>query len=375
MATQFQSVQDMIAAQNFQNQQGQYNLMGGQLGAALQAKQQQAQQQAANQLQNYLALNQQYGGGMAPTPAIQGAANTMFGSPMQQFQGTMGIPSTQGGILPQGPQNIATGGANVNLMKYLQGQGLPQEVAASAAFGTPFARPGQLSYADYQQLNQVIGNIDQYVQQIKTQSQAQGKSLSDDNAKIELYRQLVARFGVNEEPKIHNGLWPMGTTAMLDSQIMDAFRQAQQGGSPVQQPSANQPTQSQQGSVKMSDILKSQAVKTGAMTLQQAAQAVQAKGYQIVDDMGVTQQETFNQGGATAPIPASQGGLGKFLGNVGSGIGQVAGPIGQGITSGAGNMLQNTQNFWGNPFANAPNWPVVGPAVQFWGGQQQQQGS
>ena len=99
----YQSLQDLINAQQFLQGQQQYNMGGGAYGAFQEAQKQKAQQQSAQQLQNFLALNQAYGNTMTPPASVQGAANTMFGSPMQQFQGQMGMPSTQPGLMPQVP--------------------------------------------------------------------------------------------------------------------------------------------------------------------------------------------------------------------------------------------------------------------------------
>jgi hypothetical protein len=224
----YPNIQDLIAAQQFLQGQQQYNYGGGGWGAFQEAQKQKAQQQAAQQLQNFFATNQQYGGAMAPPRSVQQAAGTLFSTPQQQTQQQYGMPMNQPGILPQGPQNIAEAQSKVNMMKYLQGQGVPEDYATAASLGISMPRVGQLSYSQYQQFNNDLSNVDNDIQLIKSQALSSGKKMTDDEAKIELYRVLVGQYGANEEAKIKQALWPMGTSALQNQMLMQAFQSIQQ---------------------------------------------------------------------------------------------------------------------------------------------------
>lgn len=216
----FQSLQDLIQAQQFIQGQQQYNMGGGAYGAFQEAQKQKAQQDAAQKLQNFLALQKSYPT-MTPPGAVQGAANTMFGSPMQQFQGTMGMPSQQQGIMPQQSAAMNTGQSNVDLMNLLKGQGVPQDYATASAFGMNIPKVGMLNQDQYNQFSQEASNIPSYIQQAK----AQGGAKTDDDAKVLTYQYLVGKYGANQGAKIKQMLWPQGTSANVEQQLLLAFTQ------------------------------------------------------------------------------------------------------------------------------------------------------
>ena len=130
MATGYQNISDLIAAQNFLQNQQQYNYGGGGYGAYLQAQKDRQQKQSADQLQNFLTLQQSYPT-MTPNKAVQGAASTMFGNQAQQsglpgfsMYGSQNIMPNQTATQNQGQAKIDS---TNQLMNYLQGIKDPKE--------------------------------------------------------------------------------------------------------------------------------------------------------------------------------------------------------------------------------------------------------
>ena len=245
MPAQYQNLQDLMQAQSFLQGQQQYNMQGGAVGAWQQAQKQQAQQQAMNQLNAFLTLQKSYPT-MTPNPAMQGAANTMMGSPTQQFQGAMGMPSTQPGVLPQGPawqsQGTAQVGQTQQLLDYLSGKtpapGTPgtgaggggnidptQQYMAGKILGLPVFEPGKLNPTQYASLTQDFSKYTskEGLSAVKTATGAK----TDKEAYEHVSRFLISKYGLGSALNIRRSL---GLSASSDaSEAMMQWFEDQKG--------------------------------------------------------------------------------------------------------------------------------------------------